>query len=69
MSKPYLPLEAVFASQIIGLFKNSSQIVLIYQNGEFLSYRNIDDEVSITINDLKSFPFGVLKVIASNGYG
>ncbi|KAM3131089.1 hypothetical protein pb186bvf_016787 [Paramecium bursaria] len=63
---PYLTLEGIRASRILGLYKNDEQIVyFIYYHSNY-SQKTIDDDIYITINNLTEFGKGLVEIIADN---
>ena len=63
---PYLTLEGIRASRILGLYKNDEQIVyFIYYHSNY-SQTTIDDDIYITIDNLKKFEKGLVEIIADN---
>ncbi|KAM3133199.1 hypothetical protein pb186bvf_014775, partial [Paramecium bursaria] len=71
LDSPYLSLEGIAAQNFLALYKNGSQIVHLYQNQDDQNFyqANIDDNIYLTINNLKTYKPGNIQIGAYNGYG
>ena len=63
---PYLTLEGIRTSRILGLHKNDEQIVyFIYYYANYYQ-TTLDDNINVTINNLTEFGKGLVEIIADN---